>query len=366
MAAQTEAASGPSRLQDIPQRIDMDFGMARERVDSWLDTSIRLLPNIIVALVVMAVFYGLGVAVSRLIQNRAQRRDRENLGDVLGGFVKWAILLLGFLLAATIVLPSLKPGDLIAGLGVSSVAIGFAFKDILQNWLAGLLLLLRQPFHNNDQIEVKGYEGTVERIETRATIIRTYDGHRVVVPNSDIYTSAVLVKTAYEKRRSQYEVGIGYGDDIDRACDVIRAAVAGVPGVEAEPGVDALPWDLAASWVTIRVRWWTDSRRADVVKVRAGIIQAIKRGLDEAGIDLPYETQVQLFHDQTEDTDGVRGEQREGWPAPKEGGRPKPRWKVEAEQREAAMARVEQARGAGQAGPQGGPAPAAAPENRDR
>ncbi len=115
--------------------------------------------------------------------------------------------------------------------------------------------------------------------------------------------------------------------------------------MESDPGVDALPWDLAASWVTIRVRWWTDSRPADVVRVRSGVVQAIKRGLDKAGIDLPYETQVQLFHDQTEADDGVRGAQREGWPAPKEGDT-KPRWKAEKEEREAARQKVEAARDA--------------------
>ena len=286
-----------------------------------------------VALVVMAVFIGLGMLAQRMIKRQASRKDRDNLGEVFGGFVKWAVYLLGFLLAATIVIPSLKPGDLIAGLGVSSVAIGFAFKDILQNWLAGLLLLLRQPFQINDQIEVNGREGTVVRIETRATIIKTYDGQRLVIPNSEIYTNSLLVKTAHEKRRSQYDVGIGYGDGIDEACEVIRKALAGVADVEAEPAPEALPWDLAASWVTIRVRWWTHSRRADVVQVHASVIKAIKVALDRAGIDLPYDTQVQLFHDQTEGGDGVRGVQREGWPAPKEGAT-QPRWKAQASERD--------------------------------
>jgi small-conductance mechanosensitive channel len=171
----------------------------------------------------------------------------------------------------------------------------------------------------------------VERIETRATIIKTYDGQRIVVPNSHIYSNPVLVKTAYEKRRSQYDVGIGYGDGIEQACDVIRAAVASVAAVESDPPPEALAWDLAASWVTIRARWWTESRRADVVDTRGSVIKAIKEALDGARIDMPYETQVQLFHDQTEMTDGVRGSQREGWPAPK-GGSTQPRWRVEQQQ----------------------------------
>ena len=321
-----------AQAQDVPQQVDLDFGVAFERIDAWLDGFIRLLPNIVVAIVLMAVFYGLGLLARRLIMRQSGHRDRKNLGEVLGGFVKWALVLLGFLLGATIVIPSLKPGDLIAGLGVSSVAIGFAFKDILQNWLAGLLILLRQPFSIHDQIAVNGHEGTVERIETRATIIKTYDGQRIVVPNSDIYTNAVLVRTAHEKRRSQYDVGIGYGDGIDEACEVIRAALASVEGVQSDPPPEALPWDLAASWVTIRARWWTDSRRADVVHVHAGVIKAIKLALNQARIDLPYQTQVLLLHDQTEAGDGDRAAQREGWPAPEDGS-PQPRWKAQAEAR---------------------------------
>ncbi len=316
--------------QDVPQEIDFSLAGARERLDSWLDGATRLLPNIVVALIVLAIFYGLALLAQNLAMRQSARRNRSNLGEVLGGFLKWVILLLGFLLAATIVIPSLKPGDLIAGLGVSSVAIGFAFKDILQNWLAGLLILLRQPFEVNDQICVNGHEGTVERIETRATIIKTYGGERIVVPNSEIYTHAVLVKTAHEKRRSQYDVGVGYGDGIGEACRVIKQALASVPEVENDPAPEALPWDLGASWVTIRARWWTNSRRADVVQVRASVIQAMKEALDEAGIDMPYETQVHLFHDQTEENEGDRSQQREGWPVPKKGAT-KPRWKAQTE-----------------------------------
>jgi small conductance mechanosensitive channel len=235
MTTQAHPEEDPEHQLDVPQQIDADFGMALERIDSWVDDGIQLLPNIVLAILVMAVFYGVAIFVRRIILRQTAQRDRKNLGDVLGGFVKLTIILLGFLLAATIVIPTLKPGDLIAGLGVSSVAIGFAFKDILQNWLAGLLILFRNPFSINDQIEVNGHEGTVERIETRATIIRTYDGQRIVIPNSDIYTNAVLVKTAYENRRSQYDVGIGYGDGIEEACEVIREAIASVAGVENEP-----------------------------------------------------------------------------------------------------------------------------------
>ncbi|MGJ8562302.1 MAG: mechanosensitive ion channel family protein [Alphaproteobacteria bacterium] len=313
---------------DTTGEIDLNPNLALERIDGWLDGAVKLAPNIVVALVVFLIFFLLAVLAKRLVRGTLKRRNRSNLGEVLGGFLKVATIIFGGLIAATIVVPTLNPGDLIAGLGVSSVAIGFAFKDILQNWLAGLLILLRQPFEIGDQIEVNDYVGTVQHIETRATILRTFDGQRAVIPNSDIYTNAVLVKTGNAKRRSQYDIGIGYADDIDEACDIILSELKKVDGIETDPAPEAFAWDLAASWVTIRARWWTDSKRGDLVKNRSDAIRAIKLALDKAAIDMPYDTKVHLFHDQTEEGDGERTAQREGWPAPKSGSTPKPRYKV--------------------------------------
>lgn len=322
------AQDNPATTNDVPAEIDLNPGLAFEKVDSWLDGFVKILPNLVVAIVIFAIFFIIAKVVRSVVHKTFKGRDRGNLGEVLGGFIKWAIIIIGLLIAATIVVPSLNPADLIAGLGVSSVAIGFAFKDILQNWLAGLLILLRQPFEIGDQIEAGGFEGTVQHIETRATIIKTYDGQKAVVPNSEIYTSAVLVKTGEDKRRSQYDIGIGYADDIDEACSIIKKTIASIDGVESDPAPQAFAWDLAASWVTIRARWWTDSRRGDVVMTRADILLAVKNALDEARIDMPYDTKVHLFHDQTEETDGDRNAQREGWPAPKDGQAPKPRYKA--------------------------------------
>lgn len=320
-------------VQDVPNQIDLNPATMLEKVDSWVDGFVRMVPNIIVGIVVFVIFYFIAHLVQNLVKRSLKSSGRDNLGTVAGGFIKWVILIAGFLMAATVIIPSLKPGDLIAGLGVSSVAIGFAFKDILQNWLAGLLILLRQPFEVGDEIVINGFEGSVERIETRATIIKQYNNERVVIPNSDIYTNAVKVKTANQLIRSQYDIGVGYGDSIAEASEVISKAVKSVEGVDASKGVDILTWDLAASWVTIRVRWWTDSRRGSVVNIHNLVLEAMKLALDEAKIDMPYETQVHLFHDQSEETDGDREAQREGWPGDKDGKTPRSRFKAEVEER---------------------------------
>lgn len=313
---------------DKTGEVDLNPSLALEKIDSWLDGFVAILPNLVVSIIVFLIFLIIATVAKKVVLKAATSRDRSNLGEIMGGFLKAAIILFGVLIAATIVVPTLNPGDLVAGLGVSSVAIGFAFKDILQNWLAGLLILIRQPFEIGDQVEVSGYEGTVAHIETRATIINTYDGQRAVIPNSDIYTNAVLVKTGNEMRRSQYDIGIGYADDIDTACEIIKAELEKIDGIEVDPAPEVFPWDLAASWVTLRARWWTNSKRGNVVQQRAAVIRAVKHALDEAAIDMPYDTKVHLFHDQTEETDGDRAGQREGWPAPKDSDAPKPRYQV--------------------------------------
>ncbi len=300
---------------DGPAQVDADPGLILDKLDAWLDGFFRLLPNIVVALVVLALFVGIGLAVAYAVRRGAHARDRDSLGDVGGSLLKWMIYIAGALLAATIVVPSLRPGDLIAGLGIGSVAIGFAFKDILQNMLAGILILLRRPFAVGDQIVASGgFEGTVERIETRATLIRTYDGRRVVIPNSEVYTNSVTVNTAFETRRSHYDLGIGYGDDWEEAMRLATKAAASVEGVLADPAPEALAWELGDSAKIMRIRWWTHSRRTDVVHVQSGVLIAVERAMNEAGIDMPFPTQVHLFHDQTEETDGRRDGQREGWP----------------------------------------------------
>ncbi|OWV34765.1 mechanosensitive ion channel protein MscS [Pacificimonas flava] len=273
------------------------------------------LPNIIAGLVFLLIAWLLGKLVRRFIAFIATRRGRPDLGNVAGSLTQGAFMIAAILVAAAIIFPSVQPADVLATLGIGSIAIGFAFKDVLQNLLAGLLILVRRPYTVGDQIVVDGYEGTVEHIESRATMIRTYDNRRVVIPNADVYTKAVIVLTAYASRRDQYDVGIGYGDDPMLAAEVFRQAIRDVPGVQHDPLPECFPWELAESTVNLRARWWVSSTRTDVVHTRARVLAAIYRAAKDNSIDLPFPTQVMLFHDQTEDVDGDRTAQREGWPA---------------------------------------------------
>ena len=273
------------------------------------------LPNMLGGLIFLLAAWAVAHFAARGVRRLFGRRDHGDLGSVLGSIAFGGIMIAAVLIASVIVFPSVKPATIISSLGIGSVAIGFAFKDILQNLLAGILLLINRPFRRGDQIAVKDYEGTVEHIQSRATLIKTYDGRRVIIPNSDIYTSPVTVNTAFPTRRDQYDIGIGYGDDLARAATLFAEAIRGIDGVEQEPAPEALPWGLDASSVTLRARWWTRSKRSDMVHLRARIIMAVWQTAREHGIDLPYPTTQILFHDQTEATDGDRTSQREGWPS---------------------------------------------------
>lgn len=300
---------------DIQGEVDLNPTLLLERLDNMLDGFIKLIPALVIGFVVLVVFFIIGYIVRNIIRRSTENRSKANLGMVVGRLVQWVVILLGFLIAAAVVVPSVTPGKLLGALGFGGVAIGFAFKDILQNFLSGILLLVREPFKVGDQIIYKEFEGTVTTVETRATYIKTYDGRAVIIPNGEIYTSAVTVNTAENHLRSEYDIGIGYGDDIDKAQKVILKAMQDTDGVVTDPAPDIIVVELADSTVNIRARWWTDSRRADIISIKSNVLKNSKYALDEAGIDMPYPTTVNLWHDQTEETDGDRTKQREGWPA---------------------------------------------------
>ena len=297
--------------------MQLDLTGALAQIQTMGNAFVQRLPYLLVALLVFAAFY-LAAKVLRNVTYRVfQRRTRHrNVGFVVGRLAQGVLIIFGLLVALVIALPSFRPGQLVQLLGISSVAIGFAFRDILQNFLAGILLLLTQPFRIDDQIRFGDYEGVVEEIQTRATMIRTYDNRRIVIPNAELFTNSVTVNTAYEHRRLEYDVGIGYGDDTEQARDVILEAVKGVEGVLADPAPDVLLVGFGASSVNLRARWWIEPpRRSDALDSQNRVLLAIRKALSAAGIDLPFETRVVLFHDQTEETDGDRKRQREGWPA---------------------------------------------------
>lgn len=255
-----------------------------------LQQMISRIPYLIVASLVFVIFWVLSIffkkAVTRIL---GSRKHHQNLVTVFRRVGSALILFLGFMVAMIIAVPSFTPGKLIGALGIGSVAIGFAFKDIFQNLLSGILLLLSEPFRIGDQIISGNFEGTVEDIQIRATTIRTYDGRKVVIPNSQLYTSPMTVNTAYSQRRLEFDVGIGYENNIVDAQRVILNVLKAAPTVSklAEPSVIATA--LADSSVVLRVRWFIDDgTQTNRVASINEVIILVKEALEKANISIPF------------------------------------------------------------------------------
>ena len=179
----------------------IDLSNAWKSGSRIIDTVVFLLPNALLAMVIFVVFLVVASAAKSVVRRVSQRRQRrQSLGLLLGQLAQVAVVILGFLIALSIVAPSFQAGDLIKMLGVGSVAIGFAFQNILQNFLAGILILIHEPYRLGDFITINGIEGVVEDIQTRATVIGTTDGHRAVIPNAVLFTNPVVVRNADYKK----------------------------------------------------------------------------------------------------------------------------------------------------------------------
>jgi small conductance mechanosensitive channel len=268
-------------------RMNFDWSQATAGLHTLIGHFTQRMPYVALAFVVFILFYVMGVVVRAIATRFALRtRRHHSVGIVLGRLGQGAIVLLGLLVALVIAMPGFTPGQLVSVLGLSSVAIGFAFRDILQNFLAGILLLLSEPFRIGDQIRSGDFEGTVMNIETRATFILTYDGRRIVVPNSTLFVNPVIVNTANEKRRLEYDMTLPKPVDVARAKALILRTMQGLPHVLRDPAPDVLLVGFTDKDATLRLRWWIQpplhyelSRGLDTVleRVREALLAAHAR-----------------------------------------------------------------------------------------
>ena len=276
-----------------------EYQVIASAANDMVNDFIVRLPYFMVAIVVLLVFWLLSLifksVVSKLLSKSHTHRNLVRVFQRIGGAL---IFFIGLMVAMVIAIPGFTPARLVGALGIGSVAIGFAFKDIFQNLLSGILLLLSEPFRIGDQIVSSEFEGTVEDIKVRATTIRTYDGRQVVIPNSQLYTSALTVNTAYKRRRLELTVGIGYEDDIRKAKEVILQALEKAETVSklAEPSVVAT--EFGASSIDLKVRWFiNDGTQANKIASIHEVIVEIKDQLDAAGVNIPFPIRTLDFSD---------------------------------------------------------------------
>lgn len=251
---------------------------------------VERIPYFVASIIVILIFWFLSTVFKKIVFKILGSRSRhQNLVKVFQRVGGALIIFIGFMIAMVIAVPGFTPAKLIGALGIGSVAIGFAFKDIFQNLLSGILLLISEPFRIGDQIVSGDYEGTVEDIKIRATTIKTYDGRQVVIPNSDLYTSALTVNTAYKQRRLQVAVGIGYEDDIEAAKAEILQALDKADTVSTKATPSVIATGFGGSSIDLVVRWFIeDGTQANKVASIHQVIVEIKTALDAAGVNIPF------------------------------------------------------------------------------
>jgi len=270
-------------------------------LQGYTNAALKHLPTIGSALALLFVVFIISKFTKRFGERVSKKiTDDLSLQSLFRTTLQVLVWAVGLFAAAAIVFPGLKAGDLVGVLGLSSVAIGFAFKDIFQNFLAGVLILTQRPFSISDQIARGDIEGTVESISIRSTTIKTYDGQRVIVPNSELYTNPVTVRTAQDARRTTFATGIAYEEDIETAREVITDALRQCDLVHTTPAPQIYVSNHGASSVDFDVRYWTDSDKATVVKALDQVATAVKYALDDAEIEIPYTYRTVEFFDKTD------------------------------------------------------------------
>jgi small-conductance mechanosensitive channel len=260
-------------------------------------STVALLPQIAVALVVILATWGIKRGTQSLLGRAlARTKLRQSLKDLfrlLLGILVWT---LGVMIAAVIVFPGLTPASILAGLGIGSVAIGFAFKDVFENFLAGIIILFRREMRIGDHIECNGIEGQVDHIAIRESHIMRTDGQLVILPNAILFKNPVIIRTQQDVRRVTIICGVAYDVDLDKARDVITNAVANCDSVvqDGKP-IQVFAKEFGSSSIDFEVTWWTKSAPVDVRRSRDAVVSAVKRALDDAGIEIPFPYRTLTF-----------------------------------------------------------------------
>lgn len=269
------------------------YNDAYSTIDKFAAAFWERVPYLCIALIVFAVFLLLSKLFKFFVRKTLADRSytKQNLVLVLNRVGSSAIMFIGFLIAMVIAIPGFTPGQLMSALGIGSVAIGFAFKDIFQNLLSGILILLSEPFKIGDDIIVSGMEGTVEDIQIRATFLRSPDGRRIVIPNATVYTSAVTVNTAYPRRRCEFAVGIGYEDDVQKAKEIVMKILDRDPAILSQPGFSVNVSALADFSVNLTVRWWINTSETTISGSISAIQERVIQAFNENGVSIPYPVQ---------------------------------------------------------------------------
>lgn len=268
---------------DVTERVSPFF----RRVNMMGQSAVGAAPLLILAVVVFALIGGLGWWLASL--SRFWRRLSPN--PFIGELLAQAVRVLGFVLALIVALNLIGAtaliGTILGGVGVIGLAISFAVRDSLENYISSIMLSLRQPFRANDHVVIDGHEGKVMRLTTRATVLITLDGNHLRVPNATVFKAVIINYTRNPRRRLTFELGVDAADDPIDAIGVGVQALSDLGFTLATPTPAGVILSVGDSNIVLQFSAWLDQRQADFLKGRSQAIRATKSALEADGFTLP-------------------------------------------------------------------------------
>lgn len=275
-----------------------------EKLESWFETFVSMLPNMVLAIILFVVFLTLARIIKRLFAKIISRAtDDLAIQRLFTQLMYYVVLGLGFFIILEILNLDKAVTSLLAGVGVLGIALGFAFQDIAANFVSGVILAFKKPFNIGDVIEVEGTMGNVERNDFRVTVIRTFQGQEVYIPNKDLLQKKITNYTVTGDRRIDLRIGISYGEDLENARNITIEAVKAVEGVRSDKD---LIFDYAAfgdSSINFNLRFWVHfPGEISFLLITNDVIMAIKKAYDQNGITIPFPIRTLDF--------GIKGGQK--------------------------------------------------------
>lgn len=264
-----------------------DANVVLTRITEKLYELLASLPMLAVALVVVWAFWLFGRWLSQRAWLVRVVSRNPFLRDLAQTTTRWITLIIGIVIALDLLNATAVVGAILGTAGVFGLALGFAFKDTLENYLTGVLMSLRQPFAPNDEVVIDGHHGSIVALTSRATILMTLDGNHLRLPNALVFRSVMLNYTRNPSRRFEFDVGVGVEEDLVEAMGIGIDKLAALDGVMVKPPPRAFIQSLGDSNVQIRYFGWVDQRTHDFLLVRSEAIRTVKLALESAGMDMP-------------------------------------------------------------------------------
>lgn len=265
--------------------------LLKEKLYVWLENCVLLLPNLLVALLVLVIFYFIASSLSKLTKKiLVKYLQNYSLANFLATVLYVSVFLLGFIVAINVMHLDKAVTSVLAGVGIAGVALGFAFQDITANLLSGVALVIKRdyPFKAGDMIETNGFIGNVQEIDLRSTMIKTFQGPTVIIPNRLIYENPLTNYNFDNTRRVDLDVGVSYSSNLREVKEIVLEAVKDIDRDKSrEPQVYFK--EFGDSSINFTLRFWVPFvKQTEFLEARHQAVIAIKESFDKHGITIPF------------------------------------------------------------------------------